>query len=457
MKSFYKPRYKICFQSKNKVYLNKNSKFRRYYNVRDPIFIRRYLNYRRTLVLRNMKWTVARRFMNPVLRKKTFSRYQYGTLLLNKQQLKHFYGSLKEKQFKKLFQSSLIKTKQYKEEAFLGALEHRLDILLFRMRVLPTIFACKQYILHQGIYVNEQLITLPHYQVKIGDIVSIKPEHWKLFYNRVKNKASIRYIGHELVNSGDRFRKNERHDVVNSLVKKYKKINLRLLHDLNILLNSNLHVKTLLYRNIIYNENLSNSFKIKILKTLKFFQKKFKTIMKIKPHLRIWNSRSYLTGELFLINNIILLKFIYKTYLNFINTLINNPNNNTVFLETQKEQYLNSLKSLEKYLTWSFRGYFLIPLLVEKRILKQVRKKHLQFQRRRPNVWWLDKNFSVEKQRRHSWWWESTPHWYVPNYLEIDYRTLRIGVIANPRMNEVYYPFKSSFNQLISFYTDKGH
>ena len=119
MKSYYKPRYKICFQSKNKVFLNKNSKFRRYFNVRDPIYIRRYFNYRKTLVLRNMKWTVARRFMNPVLRKKNFSRYQYGSLLINKQQLKQFYGNLKEKQFKKLFQINYLQKKKTQRGSFL--------------------------------------------------------------------------------------------------------------------------------------------------------------------------------------------------------------------------------------------------------------------------------------------------------------------------------------------------
>ena len=209
MKNFYKPRYKICFQSKNKVFLNKNSKYRRFYSVRDPIFIRRYFAYRRTLVLRNMKWTVARRFMNPILRKKQYSRYKYNSLLRNKQQLKSFYGKLKEKQFERLFKISWLKKKEFKEEVFLGALEHRLDILLFRMRILPTIFSCKQYILHKGICVNNELITLPHYQVKIGDILSFKKNHWDLFYQRLKNKASIRLIGHEIINS-DIQKKKER-------------------------------------------------------------------------------------------------------------------------------------------------------------------------------------------------------------------------------------------------------
>lgn len=102
MKSYYKPRYKICFQTKNKVYLNKNSKFRLFYRVRDPIFIRRYFDYRYELALKNMKWNVARRFMAPFLNRQQRSpKIKYGLILRNKQQLKHFYGKLKEKQFQR--------------------------------------------------------------------------------------------------------------------------------------------------------------------------------------------------------------------------------------------------------------------------------------------------------------------------------------------------------------------
>jgi ribosomal protein S4 len=46
-------------------------------------------------------------------------------------------------------------------------------MVLFRMRLLPTIFTSTQFIMHKGIYVNESLITLPSYRVKLGEIVSI--------------------------------------------------------------------------------------------------------------------------------------------------------------------------------------------------------------------------------------------------------------------------------------------
>jgi ribosomal protein S4 len=41
------------------------------------------------------------------------------------------------------------------------------------MKVLPTIFTCNQLIKHQGIFVNNNKITLANFRVKIGDVVSI--------------------------------------------------------------------------------------------------------------------------------------------------------------------------------------------------------------------------------------------------------------------------------------------
>ena len=51
------------------------------------------------------------------------------------------------------------------------------------------------------------------------------------------------------------------------------------------------------------------------------------------------------------------------------------------------------------------------------------------------------------------------PHWYIPNYIEIDYNTLQISFIYEPNSNntnEIFYPFFFSFNELITFYRNKG-
>jgi ribosomal protein S4 len=46
-------------------------------------------------------------------------------------------------------------------------------MVLFRMKVLPTIYTCNQLIKHHGIFVNNKKISLANFRVELGDIVSI--------------------------------------------------------------------------------------------------------------------------------------------------------------------------------------------------------------------------------------------------------------------------------------------
>lgn len=463
MKTHFKPRFKINFQSKNKVFLYKNSKFRRFYNIRDPIYIRRYFKYRKTLRLRNMKWTVARRFMNPVLKKKQFSRYQYGNNLLTKQQLKNFYGKLKEKQLQRLFKRAYLNNQQFKQNAFLGALEHRLDILLFRMRILPTIFACKQYILHKGVYVNKKKYFLPNYQAKIGDIISLDQDQWSIFYERLVNKARIRFIGSGITKSNTNYKKKESKIILHKLVRHRMRINLRLLDELDFLKKDFKQIQ-FIFLNYIFKSNENNKLSLELLNFLKFLNKKIKKVQKSLPFLRIWTSKKYAHGELYVILNYILIKFYLeqcKLFLNKIIQLKKNNNNmliglNYKFLFKDYSLYKDSLKHLENQISMTLRGYFLSPLLIERKLFRQIRKRQLKKQKRRTNVWWLNKNTLNERKIKNSWWWSAEPHWYLPNYLEVDYKTLRVGIISNPTDKNVFYPFNCSINQIISFYADKG-
>ena len=69
--NIYKPRYKITWQSKSKVWPYKNSRLRRFFNIRGRKLVRRGLFKRVVLVFNNMKWTIARRFIRPYMKKKT--------------------------------------------------------------------------------------------------------------------------------------------------------------------------------------------------------------------------------------------------------------------------------------------------------------------------------------------------------------------------------------------------
>ena len=46
--------------------------------------------------------------------------------------------------------------------------------------------------------------------------------------------------------------------------------------------------------------------------------------------------------------------------------------------------------------------------------------------------------------------------WFVPSYLEIDYKTLRCFLVRYPYDNEVFYGFPVSFKKLIAFYKERA-
>jgi ribosomal protein S4 len=93
-----------------------------------------------------------------------------------KQQLKAFHGKFKEKVFRKNFQKYL-SSGANRNRSFFASLERRLDVFFFRMRLLPTIFACNQYILQHGLLVNDGVNCSPNTILRVGDIVSLNRKH----------------------------------------------------------------------------------------------------------------------------------------------------------------------------------------------------------------------------------------------------------------------------------------
>jgi small subunit ribosomal protein S4 len=95
----------------------------------------------------------------------------YGIHLKAKQKLKTYYNML-ERQFKTLFNKSA-KKKGDKAENFAGALESRLDMVVFRSNFAPTIFAARQFVTHKHVLVNGKKINLPSYPLQAGDVVEV--------------------------------------------------------------------------------------------------------------------------------------------------------------------------------------------------------------------------------------------------------------------------------------------
>ena len=97
----------------------------------------------------------------------------YGTQMKQKQKLKAYYGNITEKQFRKIYTEAR-RLKGDSSENLIGLLERRLDAVVYRMCVVPTVFAARQFISHGHIKVNGKRVNIASYTVKEGDVVEVK-------------------------------------------------------------------------------------------------------------------------------------------------------------------------------------------------------------------------------------------------------------------------------------------
>lgn len=103
----------------------------------------------------------------------------YGLQLRAKQKLKAYYGNLTEKQFRKIYDEAR-RLKGDSSENMIGLLERRLDSVVYRMCVVPTVFAARQFVNHGHIKVNGRRVNIPSYLVKEGDIIEVKDKSKQL-------------------------------------------------------------------------------------------------------------------------------------------------------------------------------------------------------------------------------------------------------------------------------------
>ena len=97
----------------------------------------------------------------------------FGTQLRAKQKLKGYYGDLTEKQFRKIY-SDAEKTRGDTGEALIGLLERRLDAVVYRAKLVPTVFAARQFVNHGHVNVNGSRVNIASYRVKEGDLIEVR-------------------------------------------------------------------------------------------------------------------------------------------------------------------------------------------------------------------------------------------------------------------------------------------
>src|SRR5215212_746238 len=97
---------------------------------------------------------------------------EYALQLKEKQKAKYTYGVL-ERQFHNTFVEAS-RTKGVTGETLIKLLEARLDNTVYRLGIAPSRPAARQLVSHKHITVNGEVVNVPSYQLKPGDIVSLK-------------------------------------------------------------------------------------------------------------------------------------------------------------------------------------------------------------------------------------------------------------------------------------------
>ncbi len=140
---------------------------------------------------RGPKQKIARRFKEPIfgpstaLERKPYgpgqhgrSRFtrksEYAVQLDEKQKAKYTYGLL-EKQFRNVYEKAT-RQEGVTGEVLLQLLESRLDNVVFRLGFARTRRQARQLTSHKHIVVNGQVVNIPSYQVKPGDVISLRPK-----------------------------------------------------------------------------------------------------------------------------------------------------------------------------------------------------------------------------------------------------------------------------------------
>jgi small subunit ribosomal protein S4 len=102
-------------------------------------------------------------------RKKTS---EYGIQLREKMKAKYTYGIL-ERQFRNTFEQAS-RSKGVTGEVLLQLLESRLDNTVYRLGVAPSRASARQLVSHRHITVNGNVVNVPSFQLKPGDIIGVR-------------------------------------------------------------------------------------------------------------------------------------------------------------------------------------------------------------------------------------------------------------------------------------------
>ena len=121
---------------------------------------------------------------------------EYAKLLAEKQKLRLWYN-LRETQLKNYVNKALSQIKKVKDtgDYLIKLLEMRLDNIVYRLGFATSRREARQLISHGHFLVNGKSINIPSYEVKVGDIISVKPQKLKkVVFKDLKDKLKKQTI-----------------------------------------------------------------------------------------------------------------------------------------------------------------------------------------------------------------------------------------------------------------------
>ncbi len=117
----------------------------------------------------------------------------YGVRLNEKQKLRYHYG-MQERQFRRTMDEAKRRTGNT-GDVLLQLLESRLDNVIRRTGMARTIWAARQIVAHGHVVVNGRKTDRPSFQVKTGDVVTMKPKIQKLARENMESMGGMEVPG----------------------------------------------------------------------------------------------------------------------------------------------------------------------------------------------------------------------------------------------------------------------
>ncbi len=236
MSNWYKPRYKIVKRLQEKTFIARLGRLRFFQDRRVQKFLRwkkgplgRHTRGMTSLSWYKLRFSFGLRFYNFSTKKRRKFRFfrqnnLYKVELSRKKGFLSFYRKIDNSKVVNWFNKLYKNSRQFKLLNFFRIFESRLDVLCFRLKLMPTIFIANFFIKNRGLSINHRSVNTPGYRVQIGDLLHFTdPKIWSFFSLRLTNLLWKRWHRHQEIN---KVRKQTRvltyREVLNSSSKKGK-------------------------------------------------------------------------------------------------------------------------------------------------------------------------------------------------------------------------------------------